>query len=69
MQEAQDVLRAGVATAAWVRVDDTGARHQARNGYCPQIGDDRFTAFATTNPKSRLNFLEILRAGHPATAS
>lgn len=64
LQEAQDVLRAGVATAAWVSVDDTGARHQARNGYCTQIGDDRFTAFATTGAKSRLNFLEILRAGH-----
>lgn len=64
LQEAQDVLRAGIATAAWVSVDDTGARHQARNGYCTQIGDDRFTAFATTSAKSRLNFLEVLRAGY-----
>lgn len=64
LQEAQDVLRAGLATAPWISVDDTGARHKARNGYCTQIGDDRFTAFATTGAKSRLNFLEILRAGH-----
>ncbi len=28
-----------------------------------QIGDDRFTAFATRAAKSRRNFLEILRAG------
>jgi len=66
LQEARDVLLAGVATASWISVDDTGARHQARNGYCTQIGDDRFTAFATTGVKSRLNFLEILRAGHTA---
>lgn len=64
LQEAKDVLLAGVATAPWISVDDTGARHQARNGHCTQIGDDRFTAFATTSAKSRLNFLEILRAGH-----
>lgn len=64
LQETKDVLLAGVATAPWISVDDTGARHQARNGFCTQIGDDRFTAFATTFSKSRLDFLEILRAGH-----
>lgn len=62
--EARDVLRAGLATAAWVTVDDTGARHKAANGYCTQIGNDRFAWFATTGSKSRLNFLELLRAGH-----
>jgi hypothetical protein len=64
LAETQDVLRAGLATAPWITVDDTGARHQARNGHCTQIGDDRFTWFATTGSKSRLNFLELLRAGH-----
>ncbi|TSD81768.1 hypothetical protein FFK22_042275, partial [Mycobacterium sp. KBS0706] len=52
------------ATAPWVTVDDTGARHKARNGYCTQIGNDRFAWFGTTGSKSRLNFLELLRAGH-----
>jgi hypothetical protein len=64
LREAKDVLLAGVDTAPWVSVDDTGARHQGRNGFCTQIGDDRFTTFATTPSKSRLNFLEILHAGH-----
>jgi hypothetical protein len=45
-------------------VDDTGARHRGVNGVCTQIGDDRFTWFGTTGSKSRLNFLELLRAGH-----
>ena len=64
LDEDKDVLRTGLETAKWVSVDDTGARHQAKNGFCTQIGDDRFTAFRTTGSKSRLNFLGLLRAGH-----
>ena len=64
LDEARDVLRAGLQTAAWISVDDTGARHQRANGVCTQIGDDRFTWFGTTASKSRRNFLELLRAGH-----
>ena len=63
--EARAVLRAGLRTARWISVDDPGARHKAVNGVCTQIGDDRFTAFATTSSKSRLNFLDVLRAGYP----
>jgi hypothetical protein len=63
LDEARDVLRAGLATAQWISVDDTGARHQHRNGVCTQLGNDHFAAFATTGSKSRLNFLEVLRAG------
>ena len=64
LSEAGDVLRAGLETARWITVDDTGARHAGRNGVCTQIGNDRFTWFATTGSKSRLNFLDLLRAGH-----
>ena len=62
--EARDVLRAGLQTASWVSVDDTGARHKATNGFCTQIGNDDFTWFGTTSSKSRLNFLDLLRAGY-----
>jgi hypothetical protein len=62
--EAREVLRAGLATAGWITVDDTGARHKAVNGFCTQIGNDDFTWFGTTTSKSRLNFLDLLRAGH-----
>ncbi len=31
---------------------------------CTQIGNDHFTWFGTTVAKSRLNFLDLLRAGH-----
>ena len=64
LDEAHAVLRAGLETAAWISVDDTGARHRAQNGVCTQIGNDHFTWFGTTASKSRLNFLELLRAGH-----
>jgi len=64
LDEARDVLRAGLAHAAWVTADDTGARHKAVNATCTQIGNDHFAWFGTTASKSRLNFLELLRAGH-----
>ena len=62
--EAQDVLRAGLETSPYVSVDDTGARHAGKNGFCTQIGNDWFTWFGTRSSKSRLNFLDLLRAGH-----
>ncbi len=64
LAESRDVLRAGLQTASWVTVDDTGARHAGRNGFCTQIGNDDFTWFGTRASKSRLNFLDLLRAGH-----
>src|SRR5262249_56282451 len=32
LTEARDVLRAGLSSADWITVDDTGARHKAANG-------------------------------------
>jgi hypothetical protein len=61
-----EVLRAGLATAAWVTVDDTAARHARQDAFTTQIGDDRFTAFRTGASKSRQAFLSVLRAGHGA---
>jgi hypothetical protein len=63
LDEARDVLSAGLDAAAWLTVDDTGARHKAKNGVCTQIGNDGFASFSTTGSKSRLNFLEVLNAG------
>lgn len=64
VEEAREVLRAGLETSPWVSVDDTGARHKAKNGFCTQIGNDWFTWFGTRSSKTRLNFLDLLRAGH-----
>ena len=62
--EKDAILEAGLASAAWVTVDDTAARHAGREEYTTHIGDDRFAWFATRPSKSRLNFLDLLRAGH-----
>jgi len=62
--EARDVLRAGMTDAAWISVDDTGARHKVRNGVCTQVGNAHFTWLGTFASKSQLNFLDLLRAGH-----
>jgi len=64
LAENRDVLRTGLQAAAWITVDDTGARHAGNNGFCTQIGNDSFTWFGTRASKSRLNFLDLLRAGH-----
>ncbi len=64
LSESREVLRAGLETADWVSVDDTGARHGGANAVCTQIGNDNFAWFGTTGSKSRLNFLDLLRAGH-----
>jgi hypothetical protein len=45
-------------------VDDTGARHQGKNGYVTHIGNEFFAWFKSTESKSRINFLELLRAHH-----
>jgi hypothetical protein len=63
--EKDAILEAGLATARWVTVDDTGARHAGRNETTTHLGDNRFAWFATRPSKSRLNFLDLLRAGHP----
>src|SRR5215218_8817086 len=63
--EKDAILEAGLASAAWVTVDDTGARHAGANEYTTHIGNDRFAWFATRPSKSRLSFLDLLRAGDP----
>ncbi len=62
--EDQEVLRAGLATARWITVDDTAARHARKDGFTTQLGDDRFAVFRTGASKSREAFLSVLRAGH-----
>ncbi len=63
-QEKDEVLQAGLQVSSYVGVDDTGARHQGKNGYCTHIGNEFFAYFESTDSKSRLNFLQILRQPH-----
>jgi Transposase IS66 family len=59
-QEKDEVREAGLQAAAYIGTDDTGARHQGRNGYCTVIGNNLFAYFESTDTKSRLNFLQVL---------
>lgn len=64
-QEQQSVLRVGLETAIYIQTDDTGARHQGKNGYCTVIGNNWFTYFSSGASKSRRNFLEVLQGRSP----
>jgi hypothetical protein len=63
-EEKDAILAAGLEVSTYVNVDDTGARHQGKNGYCTHIGNEWFSWFASTPSKSRINFLKLLRCGH-----
>ena len=60
-QEKDELLRAGIDNSSYIHVDDTGSRHDGKNGYCTHIGNESFAWFSSTNSKSRINFLELLR--------
>lgn len=62
-QEKIDILPAGLRVSSYIHVDDTGARHQGKNGYCTHIGNELFAWFESTGSKSRINFLELLQRG------
>jgi hypothetical protein len=63
-QEKASLLSTGFQVSSYINVDDTGARHQGKNGYCTHIGNEFFAWFESTGSKSRINFLELLRASH-----
>lgn len=60
-QEKAAILTAGLTVSSYIGVDDTGARHQGHNGYCTALGNELFAYFESTDSKSRLNFLQVLR--------
>ena len=61
--EKDALLAAGLTLSTYVTVDDSGARHQGKNGYVTHIGNQYFASFHSSMSKSRVNFLELLRAG------
>ena len=57
------ILAAGLQEASYIGVDDTGEKHQHKNGYCTYIGGQYFAYYKTSYSKSRENFLRILLQG------
>jgi len=62
--EKDAILKAGLSVSAHINVDDTGARHEGKNGYCTHIGNELVATFHSTDSKSRVNFLKLLCPGH-----
>ena len=63
-KEKDRILSVGLQVSSYINVDDTCARHKGQNGYCTHIGNELFSWFQSTESKSRINFLKLLRAGH-----
>ena len=58
--EKDQLLPAGLSVSQYLHTDDTGARHDGKNGYCTHIGNELFAWFSSTESKSRINFLSCL---------
>ena len=59
--EKDALLTAGINHSRYLQVDDTGSRHDGKNGYCTHVGNESFAWFSSTRSKSRINFLGLLR--------
>ena len=64
--EKDPLLQAGLSVSQYIHTDDTGARHEGKNGYCTPIGNELFAWFSSTESKSRINFLSCLGQGSDA---
>lgn len=60
-EEKEQLLEIGLREFQCIHVDDTGSRHKGKNGYCTCVRNEFFTYFKSTESKSRINFLKILR--------
>ena len=62
--EKDALLPAAREVSSYFQADDTGARHLGKNAYTTVIANPLFASFTTTESKSRVNFLKLLRAPH-----
>jgi hypothetical protein len=61
-EEKDALLPAAREVSDYFQADDTGARHLGKNAYTTVITNPWFASFTTTQSKSRVNFLKLLRA-------
>jgi Transposase IS66 family len=61
IKEVAELLPIAARLEEQVQVDDTGGRHKGQNQYTTIIGNRWFSAFTTTDSKSRVNFLKLLQ--------
>jgi len=60
--EKESLLAAARDVSTFFQTDDTGAKHNGKNGHTLHIGNELFAYFVTTDSKNRLNFLEAIRS-------
>lgn len=63
--EKSSLLKSGLAVSTAITVDDSGARHQGKNGYVTVVSGPSFAWFGSADNKSRIGFLTHLHDGHP----
>jgi len=63
-EEKDALLPAAREVSSYFQADDTSARHLGKNAYTTVIANPLFASFTTTESKSRVNFLKLLRAPH-----
>ena len=64
--EKSSLLKSGLAVSTAITVDDSGARHQGKNGYVTVVSGPSFAWFGSADNKSRIGFLTHLHDGHPS---
>ena len=60
-EEKRAVYEAGLNGTPWQNIDDTGTRVNGQNQYCQIICNPFYTAYFTTEDKSRLSVIDVLR--------
>lgn len=63
IEEVAELLPVAARIEKQLQTDDTGGRHKGQNQYTTIIGNRWFSFFATTDSKSRMNFLKLLQNG------
>jgi hypothetical protein len=63
VEEVAELLPVAARIEEQLQTDDTGGRHNGQNQYTTIIGNRWFSIFATTDSKSRINFLKLLQNG------
>lgn len=64
--EKSSLLKTGLELSSAITVDDSGARHQGKNGYVTVISSADFAWFGSADNKSRIGFLTHLHDGQPS---
>jgi len=61
LAEADEILRAGLASTPWQHIDDTGTRVDGVNHHCHIVCNPFYTAYATRRYKNRLTVIAVLQ--------